>query len=273
MENNVGDLSEAILELAKREGFESELKVASLLSAAGWKIDQNVYYTDKDELIGRELDVRAYKSYWATDEKPEVTLYVNLCIEVKRTKDPFVFFSSEPSDYEGGGGYSLHHWKQNVDRHVLRFEEIEKGRPLAKPKRYARSYSCMKGGPQHIKSGVLSAVKAAVHFSGECDERYTEDSRDMCIFLPILMVDGPIYECFFEAGAATLSVVERQGLIYKQNYLSEKYGRLSSQVAVFTLDGFADALPQYLEWGKSMLDYMKKNRLKLKKKQAAVDIP
>lgn len=75
---------------ALKSGFESELKVASILSGSGWVVDQSVYYIDRDEQIGRELDILSYRILDDTGEKPEVTCGINLCMEVKKTVDPFV---------------------------------------------------------------------------------------------------------------------------------------------------------------------------------------
>ena len=232
-----------------------------MLSKAGWSVDQNVYYIDKDEQKGRELDIHAYKSFHHTTTKPEVTCYIQLCIEVKKTTDPFIFFSNRAKKYEYGSGYSLFNWKNKVSNKVLSYKDIEKFRPFAAPSLIARSYCSFKDGKtQQIQGGILSAVKGAFHYKEECNETYSDYSRDICFFLPVLIVDGPLYECYFEDGSNELTAEPEDTLVYMQNYLSSNYGSISSRVTVIT----PSALPAYLkactDWGAHMHSVMIENR-------------
>lgn len=256
---------EKIIEVAKKAGFDSELKMASLLAKSGWQINQNVYYIDKDEEKGRELDIHAYKIFSATDRKPETNCHINLCIEVKKTSEPFIFFTNPPQFFETGGGYGLFNWKQNIDRHVLSYEDIEKVRPESTLKRIARSYCSLKDGKtQQIKSGILSAVKAAVHQTEECDESYSDESHDICFFIPIVIIDGPLYECFFTEDAQELTAQESEVIVYKQNYLSAYYGKISQQVLIIRSDAFLKHLIEQENWGNHLLESImdKKHRYK-----------
>lgn len=93
-----------IIEAAEKAGFATELRAASILTRSKWTVRQNVYYIDKDEGKGRELDLRSFRIFSSTSEKPEVTCMVTLCIEVKKTADPFIFYTSEKDKWELGGG-------------------------------------------------------------------------------------------------------------------------------------------------------------------------
>lgn len=75
---------EKIVEAAGKAGFETELRTASIVADAAWRANQNVYFIDKDEGKGRELDLRAYQYFSSTHKKPEVTCMITLCIEIKK---------------------------------------------------------------------------------------------------------------------------------------------------------------------------------------------
>lgn len=255
-----------IVEAAEKAGFASELKAASIVANAKWSANQNVYFIDKDERKGRELDLRAYKIFHSTDEKPEVTCMINLCIEIKKTADPFIFYTSKKVRHEGASGYGIFNWHNNISRFVLSYSDIEKMRPFSKFERLARSYSCFKTGQtQHIQAGVISAFKAAIHERDNCDEVYSDLSGDLCFFIPIMIVDGPLYECFFEQDEDTLTAQKVDEVVYIQNYHSENYGRVSNNVLVMTLAAFRKRLPEFTAWGEHMLSVMAYNRAKVVK--------
>src|SRR6218665_164736 len=224
---------EKIVEEALKAGFVTELQVASTVSKATWTPHQNVYFIDKDEGKGREFDLKAHKMFWSTKEKPEVSCLIALCIEVKKTSEPFVFYSSKKGFVDDPSGYGILHWKQNVGPAVLGYNDIEKHRPLSDTKRLARSYSCLKTGQtQHIQSGIISAFKAAIHECDNCFEAFSDTSGDICFFVPVMVVDGPMYECYFEDEGHTPIAREVNEIVYLQNYHSKNYGRVSNSVHV-----------------------------------------
>lgn len=250
-----------IIEAAEKAGFDTELRVAAMLANAGWQTNQNFYFIDKDESKGRELDIRSYRFFGSTQLKPEVSCMITLCIEVKKTSDPFIFYTNNCSSYEGGQGYGLFHWKNRISSGVISFNGIEQCRPMRNPDRMARSYSSFKDGKtQHIQSGVISAFKSAIHQKEHCEEVYSDDSGDICFFIPIVVVDGPLYECYFKNGEETLSAQPIDRVVYLQNYQSNNYGRVSNSVYVMNLEGFEKILPQFQIWGEDMISTMAKNR-------------
>jgi hypothetical protein len=135
---------------------------------------------------------------------------------------------------------------------------------MAEVTRLARSYSCFKNGQtQHIQSGVISAFKAAIHERDNCNEVYSNLSGDICFFVPMMVVDGPLYECFFEEDEETLTAREIDEVVYLQNYHSENYGRVSNNVHVMNLTTFGQRLPEFAAWGEHMLTVMIQNRAKV----------
>lgn len=256
---------EKVLEAAKIAGFGTELKVAAVLSGAGWKISQNVYFIDADENKGRELDVHARRYFGSTEEKPEVTCTLNLCIEVKRAADPYIFYSTKPEAYERGSGYGLFHWKNWIGPDPLPYLSIERDRPKRNPQYIARSYSCLKDGKSaQIQAGILSSFKYAIYKSNNCNETYSDHSSDICFFVPIVVVEGAVFECFIEEGEREPTAREVGHVTYRQNYQSTGYGEVSQFVHVVTLDHLEQLLSEFAQWGESMFSAMKVNRGRVK---------
>ena len=154
----------------------------------------------------------------------------------------------------------MFHWKNKVDHDLLPFREIEYQRPLAKPKRIARSYSSFKDGKsQQISAGILSAFKAAVHYQEACSEVYSDVSRDIAFFIPIVVVDGELYDCFLD-DASELAAEPVSALVYRQNYHTEGYGRVSNWVTVITVSALPSYIADLQKWGEHILSIMKENR-------------
>lgn len=254
--------NEKIVEAAEKAGFTSELRAAAIISNENWQVEQNVYFMDKDERKGRELDIRAYKVFRNYKDKPEVSCIISLCIEIKKTADPFIFYSTKKRDVDGAAGFGLFNWRHNIGPSVLSYKAIELKRPFSKVKRLARSYSNFKNGQtQQIQGGVLSAFKAAIHERDNCDERYSDSSRDFCLFIPILVVDGPLYDCFFTDGSNDLTAQEVDELVYLQNYHSEHYGRVHNNVVVMRLSALPNRIKDFTAWGKNILSTLETNRM------------
>lgn len=254
---------EKILDSVKRAGFDTELRVAAAVQNAGWQRNQNVYFIDKDENKGRELDIRAYRIFNSIDEKPEINAMLNLCIEVKKTSEPFIFYANESTIFEGSRGYGIFNWSNNVNSEVLPYKDLELLRPFRLMSRVSRSYSSFKDGKtSHIQSGVLSAFKAAIHLKDNCDETYSDRSGDICFFIPMVVVEGNLYECYLnDVNEVTAEQVSE--LVYIQNYESSQYGRISQSVYVVTLDGFPKIMEEFNAWGESLRSVLMHNRNKI----------
>lgn len=244
--------AEKVLERAKASGFDAELAVAAVLRARRWGATSNVYYIDADEDVSRELDILGHKPFYMTTEKPEIYCWLYICAEVKRTSDPFIFFSDKVQGTDFGIGYGLLHTKNRVDRFVLPYTKIDDFCPVSGQNRLARSYIAFKDGKaQQVRGGVISAFKGAMYQAGKEPSRYSDSSHDISFFVPLLVVDGPLWESYHNEDAE-LVAEEVDEIIYLQNYLSPAYNSVTTRVAVVTLK----ALPAFLErmerWGESI---------------------
>ncbi|WP_235530510.1 hypothetical protein, partial [Sphingomonas sp. Leaf62] len=261
--NNMPIPLEKIVDAARAAGFETELRVAGIAEAVGWRVSQNVYFVDKDERKGRELDLLLYRKSTSSRVKPEVTCMVTLCVEVKKTADPFIFYTSRKGYPDGSSGYGIFHWRNKVDHTILSMDDIERKRPLAESIRLARSYSSYRNGQtQHIQAGVISAFKAAIHERDNCSEVYSDSSGDICFFVPMVVVDGPLYECYYNSSGDDLIAEAVDHVVYRQNYHSDHYGQVSQSVYVITLSSFQSRLEEFRVWETDIGETLIRNRKK-----------
>lgn len=248
---------EEIIKKSLGSGFDSELKVASSLVSSGWAATQNIYYIDKDERKGRELDIVAHRAFSDYSLTPKINMWIYLCIEVKKSKEPEIFFSNYAGRFEPGRAYGLLHWKHRINNSILHWKEIEECKPLGDQKRIARSYMSFKDqGTQKLKSGILSAFKGAIYMAENCEERYDESSHDLCFFMPLVVIDGSIAECYFDKLDGNLIGRYVDNIAYAQNYRSESYGEVRGNVIVTNIINLSNLLGKFEVWGRSMLTSM-----------------
>lgn len=253
---------EKIIQLAQKSGFDAELRAASIARKAGFSVRQSIYFNDKDEGKGRELDLQATTVAHNTHTDPKIWCSVELSIEVKKTQEPFIFFTSVRETVERGEGYAMIRFTHNVDNKVLPVGRLDSRKPLSRPVRLARTYVGAKnGGQSQIFSGVISAVKAALHSQETCEEVYNDTSRDIVLFVPMMVVDGPICEVYLDEDSGELKASEVDEVVYVQNYMSENYGEVTSQVVVVTMDRFERILPAYAAWATSVKEHLFQTRL------------
>jgi hypothetical protein len=249
----VGIDPDKVLADVEKTGFPTELRVAAQLRNRGWSVSHNVYFMDKDEVKGREVDISAGSVEMCTTKKPEISVYNELLIEVKQSKSyPWVIFSS-PKDVLDAGGYSLLHWKKRVSSGMLTAQSIEAKRPGARSERIGRSsYRAMtKSDTATIAEAILSATKAAIHACDECDEQYSDNSYDIVFFTPVVIVDGELFDCFVDQNDE-LSIHKCEYMSFRQIYMSDKYEERGFNVDIVTQDKFPEYLIAQETWIRSI---------------------
>lgn len=96
------DLGSNLLEDILKTGYPFEMEITSRMQKEDWKVLNGLYYIDKDEQKGREIDVIA-QIHKSETFASKLTLQVgfSMIIEVKKSEDkPWVFFTSESSSFE-----------------------------------------------------------------------------------------------------------------------------------------------------------------------------
>jgi len=97
------ELRQRLIEDLHKTGFPLELRTAQTLLTRGYHVDHNVYYIDKDEQKGREIEISALRNANSCPrDKPPRWLRHRLLIECKKAQSdkPWVIMSSPVTGFE-----------------------------------------------------------------------------------------------------------------------------------------------------------------------------
>jgi len=234
----LGKVRAAVLE----SGYPFELETVAYLHKHGYHIASSLYFVDKDEDKGRELDIRALlnhrlpssKSYSrdAIREYEHWTL-LWLFIECKRSySTQWVIFTSPRTVYDGAVS-DMVSVRFTVDSGTI--DELEKMLDTCKPyadfHRLGRTYTETTGnksrGNETIYGAISTAVKAAV---GRMEEEI--DRKTISLYQPMVLFNGRMFESFLKRSEVV--VQEVTSALVSFNYQSAKYSNRKFLVPVLT---------------------------------------
>lgn len=202
---------EKVIKAVEETGFPLELRVADLFNRRGYFVANSLYYIDKDEGKGREIDIRALIN--RTHQVIEKTYYVRYCllVECKRYKKrPWVVFTNGQSSYDSfleikaGGGNAKQMWMRGI------IEKVQDLHPYFKFERIGRGYSEIFREGNHEESdsaiygALLTATKAAIATE---ESKFAAGDESICIYYPLVVLDGVLWESYLNGGAIDASKV------------------------------------------------------------------
>jgi hypothetical protein len=254
------DLKEEILDEIEKTGFPLELRISNFLHENGHYVANNLYYIDRDEDKGREVDMRALKNFVFKDNDEEYYVRHCLLIECKRSDKPWVIFTSPVTSYDMGGhsidteGFSDTYLDSYDKEKDLIFGKLDKIHPFKSYLRRGRSYfEAFKdketGGA--IFKALTTSVMATIAMR---DEKFASGGRNICFYYPIVLFEGKLFEAYYEH--ATMCIKEVDSAIVSFFYESAKYKRDNFAVVVITegtFVNFASKLDFVLSfWGEEL---------------------
>jgi hypothetical protein len=254
----------------EKTGYPAELRAGNVFARSGWTVHYNVYYMDWDEKKGREIDLLAVNA--VSSNKHDVWIRLHLPCAVKKSKDPWVIFTTEGAGEMVGleePGWGRLHLKLNeIDYHVLSADKMEKKSTIHRFRRFGHSYYVAFGGSQSkpdIFAALTSSVKAAEDDLRQIKQVMGEDEarlgqkvwhgRDLTLIEPIVILDGNLYEAYLD-NTGKMVVNKENHIPVCFGYLSTEYKRtdFASEyiVEIVTIDGLADLISNKMKWLNSM---------------------
>ena len=237
-----------------KTGFPLELRIADLLKNSGYEVNHSVYYVDKDEGKGREVDIVAHRSQFRKKRNARWFVIHNLAIECKKSDKPWVVFSSTARGDDDQNlfivdvpyGTGISEWDESS---WDIFDEIEKVHPMLKHERQGRNYFVPFSHSENsetIFKALTTSVKAAIAI----EERLTPYSDDRLQFnYPIVVLQGKLFEAYLEDGDINIHEVDRIPINF--SYISANYPQKPYLVPVVTESGFS----AFLEELNNLLEY------------------
>lgn len=251
----MSDLAEKVRKDSLSSGFPSELRAEAIFKSHGWSVTGNLYFIDQDENKGREIDLRAYTNFNNTEIEPVVFCWSLLSAEVKKSVKPWVIFTSPRGMFENNTHRKLAHM-HNTSGHLE--TKLQKLHPSMSMPRIGRtSQVAFSHDTSTIFSSVVGATKAAIDDHKAAEEHgeiWSDDSIDAVIYEPIVILDGPLFECYIEAGEL---ITEQASVIqYGLHYASPNYKHEQYFVDIVTLDYLEIYLKKKEEWLSILHDYL-----------------
>jgi hypothetical protein len=215
------DLKKKLLQDIKGTGFPLELRVTDIFSKQGWSVMNNVYYIDKDEMKGREIDLIAENFFRKSDGTNGLYFCFSLLVEMKKTeKKPWIFFTSN-----NGNRHYPRHTVQNSYAKNVRLSNVFMFEQHLHKKLGQSFYQGFTGnsGRDDIFKAISGSVKALCHFKESSYIHHDNDNKFVIqLFEPLVILQGDL----FSASLNDEGDIEIEETNYVQmlfNYLSPNY--------------------------------------------------
>lgn len=254
-ENNVTELTrEKVIQAVEQTGFPLELRTTDILSQRGYYVANSLYYVDKDEEKGREIDLRALLNRNATVEGNYYFVRHCLLIECKRYKKrPWVIFSNSQNIYDGFLNQLDVRGIPNDKITREMSEAVAPTHPLFNIQRIGRGYTELFSDDQTSSAassiyGALTTVTKATIATRE--RSFGSGSGSICFYYPIVVLDGTLWSSFLHEGR--IDAAETDSAVVRFSYESPNYPNQGFRIAIVTESG----LPEYLNKLERSLDLM-----------------
>jgi hypothetical protein len=240
---------------SSKTGFPLELRVAKVLQTHNSVVDHSVYFVDRDEGVGKELDIRAFKHLEFESGGQICWVGSHLFVECKRTADKhWVVFTSErtPNDPpgtelpDGPSQTELLHDAERV-RGVLRYTH-----PFSADVRLGRSsfeLNKNQAGDQIFRA-LTNSVKACVSARTEfLDVSAYERFTDFRFHIPVIVFDGKLLDAHYEDGGEQIEYADE--VLFAFTSQSPSYKALHRQIVPVVR---GQVLPDFLKVIDHVLD-------------------
>lgn len=263
-----------IKEDLNKTGFVTELKAAKIAKLNDWRVKFNSNYLDLDTGKSREFDLDVSTSFGSY---PEFNLHIQLNIEVKKSKKPWIIFT-EDIDYSNSDshrpGFGLIIAFDNFStEEVLDMEGIMDSFMRLDRNYIGRNFcEAFKDPdePSKIFEALISISKASIYSrelnmspwakEQEDDPTMHYDPEMPCyyhIIQPLVILEGKLIGAKLdENGEIALKDLDYVPL--EIEYTSEKYEGMRFYPDIITLDYFKEYLDKTKSWGNAIVKNAKR---------------
>lgn len=243
---------EKVIEAIGETGFPLELRTASLFARRGYAVASSLYYVDRDEGKGREIDLRVLLNRRRDENGVPVLVRHCLLVECKRYKKrPWVIFTNEATPYDKAPSEIDIRGITNPKATRALVEQLTSTHPLFNVARVGRGYTELFRESNHdeadspIFSALTTAVKATL---AAREESFAAGTNSICVYYPLVVLEGILWEAFLQEGA--IEANEQDRIVVSFFYQSSHYPNECFRVPVVT----EAALPRYVDELEASLD-------------------
>jgi hypothetical protein len=256
-----------------KTGYVSEMIAARIFGKAGWQVYDHLYFLDKDENKGREIDLSAIYTSTKGNSKKSLTVKLGLSVEVKKASSkPWVVFTSPLNS-------PLETIENLFDTSLIRlhiqeiwFPALYENHPVSKCKGFGRvSYQSFRGQENEDDNGVpnkrsggssitpnfgafVSSFKAAIEIRDFFRLGNNQPLRDgdirtyeVGIVHGLIVVDGKLYDAGVQDDRS-FEIQDVPYIPYTFSYNSKEYGSKRLLIDIVTLEHLPHYLKTYQAW-------------------------
>lgn len=245
-------LNEKVQEWLLRQGYPLEMKVARALQKYGFEVRQSHYYKDIHSNEHREIDILAMKT--------DLLGYAEIAflIECKTSKKPWVLFTSENTISGYNRLFSLGITSDSIKQLLCE----ESSNHLYKLPLFKKNGRVAYGATVAFSNGYDMAFQAAMSSTKAAISRKKENqSADLQIAFPVIVVDGPMFESYLSNDNKMLLREISESYLFYHNHLEQEPATCVWVVKSDHLESFCSSA---VEHSKLLLDIIepviKKNK-------------
>jgi len=263
-----------------KTGYVSEMVVARIFGGAGWQVYDHLYFLDKEENKGREIDLTAIYASTKKNPKKSLTVKVGLSVEVKKAASkPWVVFTSPLNP-------PLETIENLFDTSLIRlhiqeiwFPTLYENHPISKCKGFGRvSYQSFRGqqeGDNTVPKRGLSRSSITPNFAAfvlsfkaafeirdffrlgnnqPLRDANNVRSYEVGIVHGLIVVDGKLYDAAVQDNGS-FDITDVAHIPYVFSYNSKEYGARRLLIDIVTVNHLARYLQIYEAWIKKRAVY------------------
>jgi hypothetical protein len=221
------DIIQEIIADIGKTGFVLELRVGQSLRTRGYHVGTNLYFVDRDEEKGREVDIRALKNLFFETDNVKRAVRHCLLIECKKSvKRPWIFFTSPTGSYDqtlrevpssgasdgwiGATGATVregHPW----------FRIRERGRS------FYEAFSNEAEASPSIHKAVLGCVKALIETHEKDFAAGYSHMSNAIFYYPMVVLEGELFTAHLSDSDLIVTPVDQ--VLVSVHYRSSHYPR------------------------------------------------
>lgn len=214
--NQKKPLKNQVQEWLSQQGYPLEMRVAKALRKTGFEVRQSHYYVDSQTGEHREIDILATK----TDTIG--LLEIAFLIECKTTSKPWILLTSDDTLTNYNRLFAFGITSEKAKKALIQDKEslfslpsFEKGGRAA----YSATVAFTSGFDTAYKA-AMSATKAAQGRKNDLkDESFS--SIPFQFAFPVIVLDGPMFECFLNNDEMVVQEVSDSYLFYANNHCED----------------------------------------------------
>lgn len=279
------DLKKRVHEAVLNTGFPLELRTAYYLKSVQYHVAHNVYFLDRDEQKGREIDLRALKNAFFTKGRTRYAVRHCLLLECKKSASrPWVIFTSPVVSYDQDvsdiqtAGAKDGMWLEPSFEIIRGFEARHPWFSIPNRGRsYFEPFANSPDSNQTIFKALVSVVKALIEVRNS-GFGVGSRLRNLAFYYPLVVLEGQLFVARLESSG--LVVEEAEAVPVSFYYRSAQYAEQERYTVLVVretalereierLDAWLLEAAEYLKNHITRFSQRRKEKTKLAKRGAA----